>query len=133
MKVTVVQKVWGRYFAGACIFLSAVTAKAADAPPSLGFQVQPIKGALERVVVTSVQPSSAAATAGVQPGDVLLYGKNPTDERITFADQAAVEAWGVAGSDGQREITVLRGDQIVTLSIVLPAAVTNQIAAAQLL
>jgi membrane-associated protease RseP (regulator of RpoE activity) len=94
--------------------------RGAGGGPQLGVQVQPITPALRQqygleretgVVVTGVTPNSAAARAGIQPGDVILrVGETPVS---TVEDLQRALLRALAGRS--LEIRLLRGSEELTV------------------
>ncbi len=86
--------------------LSAAIAPAFAAEGNLGFETQMLttrlfSPRLNRVVVTGVSPGSAAAAAGLEPGDVLLEVNDHQVSGATARDMAAGMAAGMASERGQ--------------------------------
>lgn len=110
----------------AVVALSCVSsAFAADPPPSsknLGLQVRRAAGELERAEIVSVEAASLAAQAGLKQGDILLYAKGADGERNFLSGQDALERWAAAQAPSSaHELSYLRGKELLTANVVLPA------------
>jgi len=97
----------------------AVTGSAGEAVPQLaGARVaniepgMPMYGAVEGVIVVSVEPTSAAALRGLRAGDIL-YGVNRRRVRSVSEFLGALRG----AADGALRISLLRGEYRITLII----------------
>lgn len=105
------------------VVVSAQTAFSQQQKPTLGLTVKPAAGGVERAEIVSVAPGSAAETAGLKSGDLLLYAAAPDGERISLSTQDALERWASAQQPGSSQaLSYLRGEQMLTANL----AITSQ-------
>jgi hypothetical protein len=116
------------------MLLVAVSSSAlAQQSSSLGLNVKAAEGAFVRAEVLTVDPNSAAASAGIQAGDLLLYAKGKGGGRTYFADQAALNAWAAEQKAGSAQtVSFVRDGKIKSVKITIPDATqTAQVSTSQ--